>query len=85
MILSGCHVLFIDPRKEYLGRGRSCYGPISLKDMKRYADYTAQCIYNFDNITDFSLDTYPHYMASMAITVQWMNIMGFDFYILTSF
>ena len=53
--------------------------------MKRYADYTAQCIYNFDNITDFSLDTYPHYMASMAITVQWMNIMGFDFYILTSF
>ena len=38
MILSGSHVLFMDPRREYLGRGRSCYGPIPLKKMKRYAN-----------------------------------------------
>ena len=35
MILSGSYVLFMDPRKAYLGRGRSCY-KVSLKDMKRY-------------------------------------------------
>ena len=35
MILSGSHVLFMDPRKAYLGRGRSCY-KVSLKTMKRY-------------------------------------------------
>ena len=35
MILSGCHVLFMDPRKKYLGRGRSCY-KVSLEAMKRY-------------------------------------------------
>jgi len=79
MILSGCHVLFMDPRKEYLGRGRSCYGPISLKHMKKYVNCTVQYIYNFDSITDFSLDTYPHCIAGMAMIVQWMNIMGFDF------
>ena len=85
MILSGCHVLFIDPRKEYLGRGRSCYGPISLKDMKRYVNCIVQYIDNFDNITDFSLDTYLHCMANMAMIVQWMNIMGLEFFTLISF
>ena len=38
MILSGCYVLFMDPRKAYLGRDRSC-DKVSLSDMKRYVNY----------------------------------------------
>ena len=38
MILSGSRVLFIDPRREYLGRSRSCYG-VPLKDMKKYINW----------------------------------------------
>ena len=37
MILSGRYVLFMDPRKVYLGRNRSCYG-VSLEHMKKYVD-----------------------------------------------
>jgi sacsin len=42
MILSGHYVLFMDPRKEYLGNGRSCY-KISLEAMKRYANSISKC------------------------------------------
>ena len=42
MILSGCHVLFMDPRKAYLGRDRSCF-KVSLEAMKRYANYILKC------------------------------------------
>ena len=38
MILSGCYVLFMDPRKAYLGRGRSCY-KVSLETMKKYVNW----------------------------------------------
>lgn len=34
MILSGHDVLFMDPSKAYLGRGRSCY-KIPLEKMKK--------------------------------------------------
>ena len=37
MILSGCYVLFMDPRKAYLGRGRSCY-KASLETIKKYVN-----------------------------------------------
>ena len=37
MILSGSYVLFMDPRKAYLGRDRSCY-KVSLEAMKRYVN-----------------------------------------------
>ena len=53
--------------------------------MKRYVNCIVQLISNFDNIIDFSLDTSPHCMASMAMIVQWMNTMGFDFSMLISF
>jgi len=43
MILSGCYVLFMDPSKEYLGRGKSCYGKVSLKHMKRYVNCILMC------------------------------------------
>ena len=42
MILSGSQVLLMDPRRKYLERNRSCYGPISLKKMKRYVKYAFQ-------------------------------------------
>ena len=35
MILSGRYAMFMDPRKAYLGRDRSCY-KVSLETMKRY-------------------------------------------------
>ena len=38
MVLSGRYVLFMDPRKVYLGRGRSCY-KTSLEAMKRYFNW----------------------------------------------
>ena len=48
MILSGRFVLFMDPRKAYLGRKRSCY-KVSLETMKRYVycilEYTPYIIY----------------------------------------
>ena len=53
--------------------------------MKRYVNCIVQYIDNFDNITDFSLDTYLHCMANMAMIVQWMNIMGLEFFTLISF
>ena len=82
MILSSHHVLFMDPRKKYLGRGRSCL-KIPLERMKRYVNGIIECnLYNLDNITDSSLDTSPHCMATMAMIVQWMNIMGFGFFLL---
>ena len=37
MILSGSYVLFMDPRKAYLGRGRTCY-KASLETMKKYVN-----------------------------------------------
>ena len=41
MVLSGCYVLFMDPRRAYLGRGRSCY-KVPLETMKRYVN----CVLN---------------------------------------
>ena len=79
MILSGCSVLFMDPRKAYLGRGRSCY-KVSLETMKRYANSISKyTIYKTHNVLDSSLHTSLHCMATMVMIVQWINIMRFDF------
>ena len=34
-------------------------------------------MFSSDDVIDSFLDTFPHCMASMAMIVQWMNIMGF--------
>lgn len=43
MIVSGRYVLFMDPRRAYLGRGRSCF-KASLDMMKKYARFILEYI-----------------------------------------
>ena len=79
MILSGGYVLFLDPRKAYIGRGRSSYG-VSLETMKKYTICISKHkpYLTYDTL-DISLLTSLSYMATMVMIVQWMNIMGFGF------
>ena len=77
MILSGKHVLFMDPRKAYLGRGQSCK-KVSLEKMKRYGHYNLEfALLLIYNMLDFSLHTFLHWMATMVINTQWITMMGF--------
>ena len=79
MILSGHYVLFIDPSKEYLGRGQSCFGIVSLEHMKRYVKHISKCTpCLMCMVSGFSLHTFPSCMVIMVMIVQWMNIMGYD-------
>ena len=50
MILSGRHVLLMDPSKAYLGKGRSCYKR-PLEQMKKYVDHISE--YNLSKFTTF--------------------------------
>ena len=70
MILSGGHVLFMDPRKAYLGRGRSCY-KVSLETMKRYTNCISKYkLYLTYDIPDISLHTSLSCMATMVMIIQ---------------
>lgn len=48
MILSGCHVLFMDPKKAYLRKG-SIY-KVSLEMMKRCVNHLLEYTPNIDTI-----------------------------------